>query len=159
MTDPTTPPAVDAAAVPPRARATVYPPSLAHLVAGREKRALGDHFGLTAFGVNLTRLAPGAQSSLRHRHTRQEELLYVLEGEPTLVTDEGETRLRPGTCAGFPPGGTAHHLVNRTARDVLYLEVGNRVPDDGAVYPDDDVAVSRTPDGGWRATHKDGTPY
>jgi uncharacterized cupin superfamily protein len=159
MTDPTTPPAVDAAAVPPRARATVYPPSLAHLVAGREKRALGDHFGLTAFGVNLTRLAPGAQSSLRHRHTRQEELLYVLEGEPTLVTDEGETRLRPGTCAGFPPGGTAHHLVNRTTRDVLYLEVGNRVPDDGAIYPHDDVAAARAPDGTWRFTHKDGTPY
>ncbi len=159
MTDPTTPPAVDAAAVPPRARATVYPPSLAHLVAGREKRALGDHFGLTAFGVNLTRLAPGSQSALRHRHTRQEEFLYVLEGEPTLVTDEGETRLRPGMCAGFVAGGTAHQLVNRTERDVVYLEVGDRVPDDGAIYPHDDVAAARAPDGSWRFTHKDGTPY
>jgi uncharacterized cupin superfamily protein len=159
MSDPKTPPAVDALAVPLRAWATRYPPPLAHLAAGREKRALGDAFGLKAFGVNLTRLAPGAQSAFRHRHTKQEEFLYVLEGEPTLVTDEGETALRPGTCAGFRPGGTAHQLVNRTDRDVVYLEVGDRVPGDEGIYPHDDLAASKAPDGTWRFTHKDGTPY
>jgi len=159
MTDPTTPPAVDAAAVPPRARATKYPAEFARLVAGREKRALGERFGLKVFGVNLTRLAPGAQSAFRHRHTRQEEFLYVLEGEPTLVTDGGEMPLRPGMCAGFPAGGTAHHLVNRTRRDVVYLEVGDRPQGDEAIYPDDDIKAAMAPDGTWGFTHKDGTPY
>ena len=159
MSDQRTPPAVEAASVPPRAKATSYPPALAHLVAGREKRALGDHFGLTAFGVNLTRLAPGSQSSFRHRHTRQEELLYVLEGEPTLVTDEGEATLRPGTCAGFTPAGPSHQLVNRTSREVVYLEVGDRVPGDEGIYPHDDLRAERAPDGTWRFTHRDGTPY
>ncbi len=159
MSDPKTPPAVDASSVPPRARPTSYPRALAHLVAGREKRALGDRFGLTAFGVNLTRLAPGSHSAFRHRHTKGEEFLYVLEGEPTLVTDEGETTMRPGMCAGFRPGGTAHQLVNRTQRDVVFLEVGDRVPGDGAEYPYDDLAVSKAPDGSWVFTHKDGTPY
>jgi uncharacterized cupin superfamily protein len=87
---------------------------------GREKRALGDIFGLSNFGVNLTRLAPGAQSALRHAHTKQDELIYVLQGHPTLVTDAGETVLEPGMCAGFKAGsGDAHHLVNRSAADVV----------------------------------------
>jgi len=159
MSDPKTQPAVEATSVPPRAKATSYPPQLAHLVAGREKRALGDVFGLQAFGVNLTRLAPGSQSAFHHYHTKQEEFLYVLEGEPTLVTDEGETTLRPGTCAGFPARGTAHQLVNRTQRDVVYLEVGDRVPGDEAEYPHDDLKAARAADGSWRFVHKDGTPY
>ncbi len=159
MTDRTTPPAVDAASAPPRARPTNYPAALAQKVAGREKRPLGDRFGLKAFGVNLTRLAPGSQSAFRHRHTRQEEFLYVLEGEPTLVTDEGEMRLRPGMCAGFTPAGGAHHLVNRSDRDVVYLEVGTRVAGDEVSYPDDDIRAAQAPDGSWRFVHKDGTPY
>lgn len=159
MNDSTTPIALEASAVPPRAKATIYPPEFASRVAGREKRALGDRFGLKAFGVNLTRLAPGAQSALRHRHTRQEEFLYVLEGEPTLITDAGELQLRPGMCAGFAPGGPAHHLVNRSGRDAVLLEVGNRVQGDGATYPDDDLDVTMAPDGSWRVAHKDGTPY
>ncbi len=159
MSDPKTPLAVDASSVPPRQRPTSYPPHLAHLVAGREKRALGDPFGLTAFGVNLVRLAPGAQSAFRHVHTRQEEFLYVLEGEPTLVTDEGETELRPGMCAGFAAGGAAHHVVNRTARDAVYLEMGDRAADDQVEYPHDDLKASKGPDGSWRFTHKDGTPF
>jgi uncharacterized cupin superfamily protein len=154
-----TPAAVDAATLPPRPRPTSYPPRLAHLVAGREKRALGDHFGLRAFGVNLVRLAPGSHSAFRHTHTKQEELLYVLEGEPTLLTGEVETILRPGMCAGFLPGGTAHQLVNRSGRDVVYLEVGDRVPGDTAEYPYDDLALARASDGSLRFTHKDGTPY
>jgi uncharacterized cupin superfamily protein len=151
-------PAIDAAAVPPRARATNYPPQFAHLVAGRVKHPIGDAFGLTAFGVNLTRLAPGSQSAFRHRHSLQEEFLYVLEGEPTLVTDGGEALLRPGMCAGFKPGGSSHQLVNRSDRDVVYLEVGNRVAGDEAEYPHDDLKATLTPTG-WQYTHKDGTPY
>jgi uncharacterized cupin superfamily protein len=159
MSDAKNPPAVEALAVPLRAWATRYPPPLAHLAAGREKRALGEPFGLRAFGVNLVRLAPGAQSAFRHRHTKQEEFLYVLEGEPTLVTDDRETALRPGMCAGFAPGGPSHQLVNRTGRDVLYLEVGDRVPGDEGIYPYDDLKASKAPDGSWRFTHKDGAPY
>lgn len=159
MPDPKTPPAVDAASVPPRAKATNYPPQFAKRVAGREKRPLGNFFGLKAYGVNLTRLAPGAESALRHRHTRQDEFLYVLEGEPTLVTDAGETALRPGMCAGFPAAGTAHHLVNRSQRDVVYLEIGDRPQGDEVFYPEDDIQAAASPDGTWRITHKDGSPY
>jgi uncharacterized cupin superfamily protein len=145
--------------VPPRARATKYPAQFASLVAGREKRALAEQFGLRAFGVNLTRLGPGSQSAFRHRHTRQEEFLYVLEGEPTLVTDHGETLLRPGMCAGFPPGLVAHQLVNRSNRDVVYLEVGDRPEGDEAIYPYDDVKFVGSADGTSRFVHKDGSPY
>ena len=128
-------------------------------MAGRTKRLLGDVFGLRNFGVNLTRLAPGAQSALLHRHSRQDEFVFILEGEPTLVTDRGEVRLAPGRCAGFPAGGPAHHLVNRSERDVLYLEIGDRTAGDDAVYPDDDLKALLSPDGRWAFTHKDGTPY
>lgn len=159
MTSPTRFPAILAAEVPPRARATNYPAELAQRVAGREKRPLGDLFSLKAFGVNLTRLAPGAQSAFFHRHTRQDEFLYVLEGEPTLITEEGEVSLRPGMCAGFAAGGVAHHLVNRSERDVVYLEVGDRRADDEGVYPRDDLKAEVGPDGSWRFTHKDGSPY
>jgi uncharacterized cupin superfamily protein len=159
MIDETTTPATDAAAVPLRSNSVVYPVELAKLVMGREKRALGDCLGLKAFGVNLTRLAPGSQSAFRHRHTRQEEFLYVLEGEPTLITDEGEMSLRPGMCAGFRPGGTAHQLVNRTLRDVVFLEVGDRPAGDEAIYPHDDIKLATGPDGTRCFTHKDGSPY
>jgi uncharacterized cupin superfamily protein len=129
-------------------------------MAGREKRPLGELFGLTNFGVNLTRLAPGAVSSLRHAHTRQDEFVYVLEGRPTLVTDAGETVLEPGMCAGFQAGtGDGHHLVNRSAQDVVYLEIGDRTGGDQATYPDDDLRAEATPGGGWRFTRKDGTAY
>ena len=152
--------AILAAEAPPRPQRSNYPEPFASRMAGRLKRPLGDLFGLTNFGVNLTRLAPGAASSLRHAHSRQDEFVYVLEGEPTLVTDEGETALRPGMCAGFKAGtGNGHHLVNRTARDVAYLEVGDRTAGDSGTYPDDDLAAALGPDGRWRFTHKDGTPY
>ena len=154
------PVAVVATDVPPRSRTTVYPAPFAARVAGRQKTGLGDFFGLTNFGVNLTRLAPGAMSALRHAHAKQDEFVYVLEGEPTLVTDEGETPLRPGMCAGFKAGsGNAHHLINFTDRDVVFLEVGDRTSGDGAVYPDDDLVAVFDPEGRWRYTHKDGTPY
>jgi uncharacterized cupin superfamily protein len=129
-------------------------------MAGREKRPLGDLFGLQNFGVNLTRLAPGAASALRHAHSRQDEFVYVLEGRPTLITDEGEALLEPGMCAGFRAGtGNAHHLVNRTTQDVVFLEVGDRTAGDQGSYPDDDLQAALGPDGRWRFTRKDGTPY
>jgi uncharacterized cupin superfamily protein len=156
---PDTPVAVAAAEVPPRARPSGYPPDLLHKIEGREKRALGDVFGLRNFGVNLTRLAPGAASSLRHAHAVQDEFVFVLDGSPTLVTDAGETLLQPGMCAGFRAGtGDAHHLVNRTERDVVYLEVGDRTPGDSATYPDDDLRVVMGADGKWVYSRKDGTP-
>lgn len=154
-----TPVAVAAAGVPPRARASGYPPEMLRKIEGREKRALGDVFGLRNFGVNLTRLAPGAASALRHAHAAQDEFVYVLEGEPTLVTDAGETPLGPGLCAGFRAGtGDAHHLVNHTGRNVLYLEIGDRSPGDRATYPDDDVRAEMGADGLWRYSRKDGSP-
>jgi uncharacterized cupin superfamily protein len=153
------PVALVAAEAPPRAKASNYPEPFASRMAGRLKRPLGDLFGLTNFGVNLTRLAPGAESALRHAHTRQDEFVYILEGRPTLVTDAGRTALEAGMCAGFKGGtGDAHHLVNETDDDVVYLEIGDRTPGDGAAYPDDDLAAAVV-DGKWRFTRKDGTPY
>lgn len=157
---PTKPVSLRAADAPPRARASGYPEQFRARVAGREKKPLGDLFGLTNFGVNLTRLAPGAQSSLRHAHARQDEFVYVLEGRPTLVTNAGATELEPGMCAGFQAGnGDAHHLVNRTKEDVLYLEIGDRTRGDSATYPDEDMQVVQDAQGNWRYLHKDGTPY
>ncbi len=139
---------------------TNYPEPFASRMAGRDKRPLGELFGLTNFGVNLTRLAPGGQSALRHSHSRQDEFIYVVEGNPTLITDAGETPLEPGMCAGFKAGtGDAHHLVNRTGADVLYIEVGDRTTGDEASYPDDDIQAVMGADGKWRFTRKDGTPY
>ena len=109
--------------------------------------------------MNLTTLKPGAVSALRHAHTKQDEFVYILEGRPTLVTDAGRTALKPGMCAGFKGGtGDAHHLVNETTEDVVYLEIGDRTPGDSATYPDDDIAAVAV-DAGWRFVHKDGTPY
>ena len=153
------PTALVAADAAPRVKPSNYPAPFAARVAGRVKRPLGDLFGLTNFGVNLTRLAPGAISALRHAHTKQDEFVYILEGRPTLVTDAGRTALEPGMCAGFKGGsGDAHHLVNETADDVVYLEIGDRTPGDGASYPDDDLSVTLV-EGEWRFAHKDGTPY
>jgi uncharacterized cupin superfamily protein len=148
---------------PPRAKPTSppFPPAMVAKVApGRDKRPLGDLFGLTNFGVNLTRLAPGAHSALRHAHAKQDEFVYILEGEPTLITDSGETPLKPGMCAGFKCGtGDAHHLVNRTRKDVVFLEVGDRSVGDSVSYPDDDVVAVFGSDGKWKYSKKDGTPY
>ena len=157
MTDATRPVAIHAAETPPRARATGYPADLATRVAGRDKRPLGDVFGLTVFGVNLTRLAPGAWSALHHRHGAQDEFIYVLQGTPTLITDAGETQLAPGMCAGFPANGSAHHVENRSAADVVILEVGDRGAGDSVVYPNDDLAAVMGADGKWRYTRKDGS--
>ena len=150
--------AIVAAEAPPRPFRTNYPEPFASRMAGRDKRPLGDLFGLTNFGVNLTRLKPGGSSALRHAHTKQDEFVYILEGRPTLVTDAGRTTLEPGMCVGFKAAGDAHCLVNETDRDVVYLEIGDRTAGDAVDYPDDDIAVV-TIDGQRRAAHKDGTPY
>lgn len=151
--------AIVAAAAAPRTKPSNYPEPFASRMAGRTKRPLGDLFGLASFGVNLTRLAPGAVSALRHAHTKQDEFVYVLEGRPTLYTDAGPTVLAPGMCAGFAAGtGDAHHLVNETDEDAVYLEIGDRTPGDAGNYPDDDLAAEFV-DGKWRFVRKDGTPY
>ncbi len=151
--------AVEAAAVPARKGALHLPEPFASLLSRRVKHGLGDHFGLKAFGVNLTRLPAGDVSALHHRHTVQDEFVYVLEGHPTVVTDAGEVRLAPGMCAGFPANGPAHHLENRTDRDVVILEVGDRAAGDQVIWPHEDLALVAGPDGKRRFTHKDGTPY
>jgi uncharacterized cupin superfamily protein len=160
MTNPKYPAALSSTDPALQTKPTSYPEPFASRVAGREKRPLGDLFGLTNFGVNLTRLAPGGISALRHAHSRQDEFVYILEGEPVLVNDAGETALKPGMCAGFKAGsGDAHHLVNRTGSDVVYLEVGDRTAGDAVVYPDDDIQAGLGPAGKWRFTRKDGSPY
>ena len=159
MTQTQLPVAIIATDVPPRAKNSNYPEPFASRMAGRVKRQLGDLFGLVNFGVNMTRLVPGATSALRHAHTVQDEFIYILEGHATLITDEGETALAPGMCAGFKAGtGNGHHLVNRSGGDVVYLEVGDRLAGDSATYPDDDIQATMQ-DGGWKFTHKDGRPY
>lgn len=150
--------AMAAIEVPPRRSPSVYPKPFAAQVAGREKRQLGNAFGLKNFGVNLTVLQPGSASALLHRHTKQDEFIYILEGTPTLVTDEGEIAMSPGMCAGFPAKGIAHQLLNNSTGDVVYLEVGDRTPGDEGHYPNDDLVAKMGPDG-WVFTHKDGTPY
>ncbi len=159
MSENKNPVAINAADAPSRHKASSYPEPFASRMAGRDKRPLGDLFGLTNFGVNLTRLAPNAMSALRHAHSRQDEFVYILQGHPTLQTDTGPVRLAPGMCAGFKAGtGKAHNLVNETAEDVVYLEIGDRTPGDAATYPDDDIQASLV-NGEWQFTHKDGRRY
>lgn len=144
---------------PPRARATLYPPPFGDRMEGREKRTLGDVFGLKSFGVNLTQLAPGAESALKHRHSAQDEFVYVVAGQAVLIVDDGEFELSAGMCAGFPAGGGSHHILNRGTEPVVYLEVGDRNPSDEVFYPDDDLQVRPGPDGKRRFEHKNGQPY
>lgn len=151
---------ITAAEVSPRSKPSNYPAPLAARMQGRVKQALGDEFGLNAFGVNRTTLKPGAVSALRHWHAVQDEFVYVLFGCPTLVTDAGESPLMPGQCVGFKGGvANGHHLVNRTAQDVVYLEICDRRAGDRVSYPDDDLHAELGADGQWQFQHKDGTPY
>jgi uncharacterized cupin superfamily protein len=148
-----------AAALPART-ATDYPEPFRSRVLPRDKRALGDPFGLTRVGVNLTTLPPGKESSMRHYHDREDELIYVLEGELVLRTDDGERTLTAGMCVGFPAGArNGHQLVNRSAAPARYLEVGSRDAEDRATYCDVDLAYGPIVDGAQTYVHKDGTPY
>ena len=154
-----TPIAVVASQAAPRTKPSNYPEPFFSRMGGRTKRPLGDLFGLRNFGVNLTTLAPGGESALLHRHSKQDEFIYIVEGNPTLVTDLGEVELSPGMCAGFPAAGLAHQLVNRSNKPATYLEIGDRSPGDEGSYPNDDIAAALDADGKWVFTHKDGTPY
>ena len=151
--------AVSAEAVPPRTEPTNYPEPFSRCLAGRQKRQLGDVFGLRNFGVNLTKLVPGGESALLHRHSKQDEFVFILEGNPSLVTETEETVLGPGMCAGFPAQGVAHQLVNRTAKEVAFLEIGDRISGDKGSYPNDDIEVVLGDEGEWMFAHKDGRPY
>jgi len=151
--------AIVAETAPPRRRPSNYPEPFFSRMAKREKRPLGDLFGLKSFGVNLTRLSPGGESALLHQHSRQDEFVYILQGEPTLITDTGEVSLAPGMCAGFSARGIAHQLVNRTEKDVVYLEIGDRADGDMVNYPNDDLQAVLGADGKWTFTHKDGRSY
>ena len=133
--------------------------AFAERVAGRERRALGEVFNLKNFGVNYTRLSPGSESSLLHRHDSQDEFVFILEGNPTLETDGAEIELSPGMCAGFPANGEAHHLINKTNKDVILLEIGDRTANDLVNYPADDMKLAFDEEGKRRYVHLDGTPY
>jgi uncharacterized cupin superfamily protein len=151
--------AIMASHAPMRSVPSVYPEPFASRMIGRVKRPLGDLFALTNFGVNLTTLAPGARSALRHAHSRQDEFIYIISGHPTLHTNAGTTALVPGMCAGFKAGtGEAHCLLNETENEVVYLEIGDRTAEDEGSYPDDDLVARRTTLG-WVFSHKDGRPY
>jgi uncharacterized cupin superfamily protein len=134
-----------------------YPPPFAEPCATRTRRRLGDAGGLRDFGVNLMTLPPGGWSSQRHWHSHEDEFVYVLEGELTLVENDGESVLRAGDCAAFPKGtGNGHHLINKSSATALYLEVGSRHPDDLTTCSDIDMKSANS-DG--RFVRKDGTPY
>ncbi len=159
MNDITYPVVMVATQVAPRTKPSNYPEPFASRMAGREKRALGDVFGLTNFGINQTRLLPGSGSALRHAHSRQDEFIYILQGHPVLVTNAGETLLSPGMCAGFKAGtGNAHQLLNCSNEEVIYLEIGDRSAGDTVVYPDDDLQADFI-EGKWQFAHKDGSLY
>ncbi|HEY9736883.1 MAG TPA: cupin domain-containing protein [Trichocoleus sp.] len=143
----------------PQRTGTVYPDPFKSLLAGRIKQKVGDAAGLRNFGVNVVTLAPGSVSALRHWHEKQDEFVYVIEGELTLITEEGEQILTAGAMAGFAAGrANGHQLMNRSAAPAVYLEIGDRTPGDTAHYPDDDLQAVAGPEG-WILTHKDGTPY
>ena len=149
-------PKIDIAAVPKR-KGTGYPPQFNAPCAERVRQRLGDAGGLTDFGVNLMYLPPGNWSSQRHWHSHEDEFVYVLEGELTLVEDGGETVLRAGDCAAFPKdSGNGHQLINKSSAMAVFLEVGTRQPADVTIYSDIDMMISSADH---RFVHKDGTPY
>lgn len=152
--------AIEALEAPKRPNKSIFPePFSSRVSKGREKYILGDFFGLKNFGVNLTTLEPGSSSALLHRHSHQDEFIFIVEGTPTLRTESDELLLRPGMCAGFPAGGIAHVLVNLSNENVVYLEVGDRSPNDVVDYPNDDIVATQGNDAKWIFTRKDGTPY
>jgi len=138
---------------------TPYPAPFDRVVRGRERKRLGNAAGLDQFGVNLTTLRPGAASALRHWHEKEDEFIYVLEGELVLVEDGGETILRAGDAAGFKANsGNGHHLVNKSTRNAVYLEIGTRSKHERVEYPDVDLVAVRD-EKGMRFTHKNGGSY
>jgi uncharacterized cupin superfamily protein len=139
---------------------TLYPPPFDEPCRARERKRLGDVAGLTQYGVNLLRLAPGSWSSQRHWHSHEDEFVYVLSGEVVMVSDDGEEILRAGDSAGFKAGtGDGHCLQNRSGADALVLEIGSRIAEDAVEYPGIDLML---PSGAGKTGayhHRDGTPY
>jgi Uncharacterized conserved protein, contains double-stranded beta-helix domain len=151
---------INAKQVPEHSAKSLYPEPFASMVKDRTRRKLGDYFGLTNFGVNLTTLAPGSISALKHHHSKQDEFIYIISGSPTLVYGDDEFLMSPGDCFGFKANsGVAHQLLNKTSSEATYVEVGDRTPDDAVEYPDDDLAFVQKNDGTWSVLHKDGSPY
>ncbi|MBL9047549.1 MAG: cupin domain-containing protein [Tabrizicola sp.] len=141
---------------------SIYPEPYASMMKGRSSLRLGDAGGLTQFGANLVMLEPGAMSSLRHWHLNEDEFVWVVEGECTLVQDAGETVMRPGDCAAFPAGSTdGHHFINRSDRPARFLVVGTKAKHEVATYSDVDLMVTLSPGEKGRAdfTYKDGSPF
>lgn len=155
---PPQPPALDPESLIPRTGCALPEPYRSQVLP-RSKLGIGDALGLTQFGVNLTTLFPGKVSTLRHAHSREDEFIYVVEGEVTLHTDAGEQRLTRGMCAGFPGGSLdGHRLLNRGSQPARYLEVGSRIPEDSVSFVDDDLLLNRHADGSMSFTRKDGSP-
>jgi uncharacterized cupin superfamily protein len=141
---------------------SIYPEPYASMMQGRSSLRLGEAGGLAQFGVNLVMLDPGAMSSLRHWHHNEDEFVWIVEGECTLVQDAGETVMRPGDCAAFPAGTpNGHHFLNRTDKVAKFLVVGTKAPKETAVYSDVDLMVHMTTGLSGKAefTHKDGSPF
>ena len=144
----------------PESNATSYPVPYRAANQQRWNRRLADHAKLRNFGVNLTRIAPGGQSSHRHAHSRQDEFIYVLQGSAELETDAGTEVLTAGMCAGFPAGtGNAHRFLNRSSEDVVLLVVGDRTGGDEVSYPEIDMQGRMEADGRYSFTRKDGKPF
>lgn len=139
---------------------TNYPDEFKAVVVGRSRQRIGKAVGLQNFGVNLTTLAPGSQSALRHWHSAQDEFVYVVSGELVLVTNEGEQTLRPGDMAGFVAGkANGHHLINRSGTAATYLEIGDKSTPDRVEYSDEDLVCLPTAQGDRRYAHKNGSAY
>ncbi|HEY4115581.1 MAG TPA: cupin domain-containing protein [Rhizomicrobium sp.] len=150
-------PKIDVTSVPER-KGSGYPAPFHEIAKERTRKPLGDAAGLTQFGVNLLSLPPDAGSSQRHWHSAEDEFVYVVSGELTLITDQGEEILRAGDCAGFPKNdGNGHQLINRSAAPATCLEIGTRSADDITMYSDLDMMIDKRVGKGF--IHKDGTPY
>lgn len=144
----------------PESNSSGYPAPFRDSQRKRWNRRLGDHGGLKNYGINFVRVEPGGQSSARHSHTKQDEFVYIIEGEFVLVTDAGRETVGPGTCIAFPAGtGDGHHFLNETDKDATFLVVGDRTPGDEVTYPDIDLALNAGSDGVKTFRHKGGAPY
>lgn len=151
-------PALDPSTVP-AVKRSLYPEPFRSRMGDRSKQKLGDACGLTKVGINLVTLQPGAQSALRHWHTLEDEFVYMVSGEVTLITNAGEQTLTAGMCAGYPAGARdGHHFVNRSSAPAQYLEIGNRIDGDNAFYPDDDIVWVEV-DGEVHAAHRNLSLY
>jgi uncharacterized cupin superfamily protein len=151
---------IEAVAIETQRGQSIYPEPFSQQVSGRVKWKLGEVFGLSNFGVNITHIDPGSISALFHTHAVQDEFIYILEGTPTLIFGDKEFQMKSGECMGFKAGtGIGHQLVNRSSKTVAYIEVGDRTPNERVEYPHDDIEATSTPDGPWVFTHKNGASY